>query len=646
MNRGMRRNKLSKCMVRGLTACFLLLSLTVSGQSLKVPGDYQGWPGLQTVVEHFADRYSLNTDTDSTTLRFLKMPDGWYVCETSYFRPMIHLKGPVQLWDAQSRTYRSLAGWPPKDRKFDPEQNAGMLFDSLNYKRHPFYGYREWPQDVIRIFEGKEQVLSDELLYGLGRAYGHRAVNLINYSQYRETQGLGLHPFDKDFRVSAMTDEMVSDFLEHKRKAIAIFNQLGDRNPDFETFLGPIGLRAAHEAVSSWLDLSMVGQQQAASDLLRPGLYDDFYVELGKNLLASCDSGAILFTGGDTDTYLSLYVQEVLGYRKDVSVIATSLLNMGRYVNYISQGQMVRFPVSPRLPANSGSTPMPPFYALDWGNYFTLMLDTVLAQLQKQKGEFIDFALSGTTIKGKVFMVRVDRDRVAGLTGANALDLLMALPVKIEENYLLSGQLITLDIINSNDWQRPVYFTYGVAPGNTVGLHRYLWQEGLANRFLPKNPERAFRFGPEQWSIDGKRLTPRLLKALSFKHLPQTYPRSANTLLLLNQYKQAFINAMMAEKEFGRRFDLGKLLKQYEDHFGKVMDVHDLNVISICLAINEEELAKLFLEKVVARIERQLDGEDLMVQPWKVEGALGTLEKYAEKTGSSDLRKRLKALKR
>lgn len=51
------------------------------------------------------------------------------------------------------------------------------------------------------------------------------------------------------------------------------------------------------------------------------------------NLLSEVEPNAIIFTAGDNDTYLPWIVQEVMGYRTDVTIMNTSLLGLDNYRN-------------------------------------------------------------------------------------------------------------------------------------------------------------------------------------------------------------------------------------------------------------------------------------------------------------------------
>ena len=83
------------------------------------------------------------------------------------------------------------------------------------------------------------------------------------------------------------------------------------------------------------LIVPVIMAQQDWNDHDRSGRY--FSVDSARNFLASCAPNAILFTGGDNDTFPLWYLQEVEGYRTDVRVIVLSYFNTDWYINQMTR---------------------------------------------------------------------------------------------------------------------------------------------------------------------------------------------------------------------------------------------------------------------------------------------------------------------
>ncbi|MEP1094474.1 MAG: DUF2723 domain-containing protein [Cyclobacteriaceae bacterium] len=232
-----------------------------------------------------------------------------------------------------------------------------------------------------------------------------------------------------------------------------------------------------------------------------------FSVDAAKNYLASCAPNAILFTGGDNDTFPLWYAQEVEGYRRDVRVIVLSYFNTDWYIQ-----QMMR-------PAYE-STPLP--FGLTAKHY--------------QQGGLNDYlpVVENPNIKGAIsavqFLKAIEQEHpqlqiptsissynsIPGrriiLTGIDTAKVRAMVPDHLKGNVqpymdfnvkgraLEKKDLAVLDLIVNANWERPIYFNNTSLAGVNLELSPYMVQEGIATRLLPvlnPNPQAGF-----QTSID------------------------------------------------------------------------------------------------------------------------------------------------
>ncbi|MFN6946261.1 MAG: DUF2723 domain-containing protein [Cytophagaceae bacterium] len=216
-------------------------------------------------------------------------------------------------------------------------------------------------------------------------------------------------------------------------------------------------------------------------------------VDSAKNLLNSCAENAILFTGGDNDTFPLWYAQEVEGFRTDVRVCNLSLLNTDWYI-----GQMKRQAYK--------SDPLP--ISFEFEHYIQGTNDALYFQeiarwkdgislpgflsLVKQRNPMVMAETrSGdvvTTFPSRNFVLPVNREVVLK-TGSvpehlrnNIVD---RLAWSVTQNTLEKKDLIILDMIHTNNWERPIYFSTTLSSSNFLGLKEYTQLEGLAHRLLP-----------------------------------------------------------------------------------------------------------------------------------------------------------------
>ncbi|QRR00992.1 glycosyltransferase family 117 protein [Dyadobacter sandarakinus] len=222
-------------------------------------------------------------------------------------------------------------------------------------------------------------------------------------------------------------------------------------------------------------------------------------VDFARNLLNSCAPHAILFTGGDNDTFPLWYVQEVEGFRKDVRVCVQTFIGIDWYIEQLR-----------RKINDSDALPL----SLDTGNYINGQNDYIpfyeVASVRKgvNLNEYLDLVRQNN----KAIRVPLSNGETTSILPSST----MFLPVdtaavrrmhivkkdfepfltdsmswNIGNKDLFKSDLVMLDIIASNNWKRPIYFSSTMGSSHHLGLKEYMQLEGYAYRLLPVKVEGA-----------------------------------------------------------------------------------------------------------------------------------------------------------
>ncbi|WP_018342612.1 glycosyltransferase family 117 protein [Cytophaga aurantiaca] len=220
-----------------------------------------------------------------------------------------------------------------------------------------------------------------------------------------------------------------------------------------------------------------------------------YQVESAKNLLNSCEKNAILFTGGDNDTYPLWYAQEVEGVRTDVRVCNLSLLNTDWYVKQM-QSQAY---FSDSLPIGLA----PEQYRQGTNDYIYLDAEAfqknknavinlpIFLDLVKKKDKMITRIYDGSELivyPTQNFTLPVDTAYVKTLGIVPNLPnvrLVEHLDFVVEGSGMDKRTYVILNILSNNNWKRPVYFSSTLSPSDYIGLQHYMQLEGMAYRLLP-----------------------------------------------------------------------------------------------------------------------------------------------------------------
>lgn len=215
-----------------------------------------------------------------------------------------------------------------------------------------------------------------------------------------------------------------------------------------------------------------------------------FQVDGAKNILNSCAPNAILFTGGDNDTYPLWYAQEVEGFRTDVRVCNLSLLNTDWYINQMKRQSYLSDSLPIDIKSENYTAGVNDMIYFDKQNRYAdgVSLPGYL-KLVNKRDERVSRMNEGdliTTYPSQTFTLPIDTSVVAPLVNPKFQPfVLKTLKWKINKNNLDKKSLIMLDMIAANNWKRPIYFSTTLSGEDFLDLKPYMQLEGLAYRLLP-----------------------------------------------------------------------------------------------------------------------------------------------------------------
>jgi hypothetical protein len=216
-------------------------------------------------------------------------------------------------------------------------------------------------------------------------------------------------------------------------------------------------------------------------------------VDFARNLLSSCAPNAILFTGGDNDTFPLWYVQEVEGFRTDVRVCVQTYLGTDWYIQQLKRKTNKSDALPFSLDTNnyaSGKNEYIPFFEIPSVKAGINLKEYL--ELIKQDNKAIQVPLTSgdmtSILPSSVLLLPVDVNGVSKMNMiSNSLKPFLSdsMSWTIGKEDLYKSDLVMLDIIASNNWKRPVYFSSTMGNSNNLGLKEYLQLEGYAYRLLP-----------------------------------------------------------------------------------------------------------------------------------------------------------------
>jgi len=347
-----------------------------------------------------------------------------------------------------------------------------------------------------------------------------------------------------------------------------------------------------------------------------------------KAYMDSLDENAIIFTIGDNDTFPLWYLQEVEGYRTDVKVVCTALLQTDWYIDqmkqktYVSEGLKISFKHEEYSGGKLDGVVYNP--ATDKRISIQQFLEFIHLDDPRTYRELPNgFRLH--TFPSKKISFSIDKESVLknGIVSEKYADKIVdTIEVDIKRNTLYINRLIMLDIIASNNWERPIYFSPGAWDDEDyLWMKDYMELDGVVYKLVPiKTP-----FDRKGGSID-----------MGFVDTEKMYHKIINKEYENGTRKGWFFGASGSDKiyhdvetrrnVFSYRLYFARLAEAFlwEEKPEKAKEIADLTMrhfpfelygyyemiepfIGVYYQVGEKETARDLMDKIVQKYQEELD---------------------------------------
>lgn len=569
--------------------------------------------------------YDADSVAPTDYVSFARKPQGWSILLTD--EQDILVKEEL-FWNSSKGAFEQISFPVLSEAKLSDSSvsiNSSMRLlakrDSTMFFHNLYYGYIGWENDVIKKLEPRLDSMNIKELHCLARAWSSLGRSIL--SPNTTQRGMKYLEFDSTFNKESISSVLIDSFTRTRENSISCYKKILERDSTFVGIVGDIKTILSGEYLSAFVELRTLGQFTEAKKYIVDDLFDPFLISVGKNLMKECGQNGIIFTTGDIDTYILLYLQEKYKYRTDVSVVNTSLMNTGRYINYLCRFEEE----SKRLKT---SLPMKSYTA--WKNEYLFTgpyqespanLKDAIRAIENDTTQTIprDLYLKLDTVGlsgyDKYYPQGLDRDSMSW---------------RIQGYYIWKAELFFLDYLSSNGFKRPIYFTLH---DDYFNLDEHLISVGFLSELTPSPrhaiPSDYYKLLTEQFErVPASTIPAWKLKGIWFNHiryafygLAQEYQdiNKATSLMLLDTGLTLYV------PPGGSYSDIGYSYMYY------TLDEKEkgINLLDKMYTMAKKRLDELFLVKDQAHVKEIIETiADLKV-----------IQRYAESYDDKSLKKKV-----
>ncbi len=330
--------------------------------------------------------------------------------------------------------------------------------------------------------------------------------------------------------------------------------------------------------------------------------------DIAKNYLDSCAPDAILFTNGDNDTFPLWYLQEVEGYRTDVRVVNLTLGSTDWFIDMIKRQSYEGKPVKLTMQKDDyrqGTRDYLPIVERTKSDNFVNVDQVVAFALDNKNTQPMMTGKKLSYIPTRKFRLPVDSSMVMEMgvvTAKNADRIVDAVEWEVSGSIILKSELLMLDILANNNWERPIYFANTMPRDSYFGLEKYMQHEGFTYRLVPyvtRNDRNQFGYFGE---VEADLMYQNMMNEFSFGNMndPDIFLDENNmrfvTNLRLNFSRLADVLAKQGDKERSKAV-LDKCVEVTVNE-NTPQDVTLLQVVDTYFQIGENEAGFALAQKL------------------------------------------------
>ena len=213
---------------------------------------------------------------------------------------------------------------------------------------------------------------------------------------------------------------------------------------------------------------------------------------MAKAYLDSCEPNAILFTIGDNDTFPLWYMQEIEGYRTDIRIVCTSLFMTDWYIDQMKMKTHNSDPIPSSFNREQYKGSLRDYSLFVERTEEPLLLSEILqfVSLEDERAKIsLDSGNKVNYFPTKKVIYPIDKNTIIKNKVVNSKyydSIVPQIEFTITDKALYKNRLMMLDIVNENNWKRPIYFTGGsFGEDDYIWMKDYLQLDGMCFKLVP-----------------------------------------------------------------------------------------------------------------------------------------------------------------